>query len=133
MRTASMLVQAQLALGGLTAKDSVTPVLLPIMPRGADDFISGALDVALYRLRCAEGVRGPTPGVGGIRALDAAGSTSRLAGSRKLFLYAYLTQTNPAPLFVFGEPIGVYTIDYMLFTNASHKDEVVYKIVDTLR
>ena len=29
-------------------------------------------------------------------------------------------------------PINVYTIDYMLFTNAKAKDEVVYQIIDTL-
>ena len=50
-----------------------------------------------------------------------------------MFPYGYLTRTNPAPLFVgVTEPINVYTIDYMLFTNAKAKDEVVSKIIDTL-
>jgi uncharacterized protein len=30
------------------------------------------------------------------------------------------------------QPINVYTIDYMLFTNAKAKDDVVYKMIDTL-
>ena len=30
------------------------------------------------------------------------------------------------------EPLNVYTIDYMLFTNAKVKDDVVYKVIETL-
>jgi uncharacterized protein len=131
MRTVDMLVQAQLALGGLTAKD-VTPVLVPNVMRGADDFISGAID-ALYFGFGAPKVREADASVGGIRALDASASPERLAQSRKLFPYGYLTPTSPAPMFVgVTQPINVYTIDYMLFTNAKAKDEVVYEIIDTL-
>jgi len=131
MRTVDMLVQAQLALGGLTAKD-VTPVLVPNVMRGADDFISGAVD-ALYFGFGAPKVREADASVGGIRALDASASPERLAESRKLFPYGYLTPTGPAPIFIgVTQPINVYTIDYMLFTNAKTKDEVVYKIIDTL-
>jgi TRAP transporter TAXI family solute receptor len=131
MRTVDMLVQAQLALGGLTAKD-VTPVLVPNVMRGADDFIAGAVD-ALYFAFGAPKVREADASVGGIRALDASASPERLAESRKLFPYGYLTPTGPAPIFVgVTEPINVYTIDYMLFTNAKVKDDVVYKIIDTL-
>ena len=131
MRTVDLLVQAQLALGGLTAKD-VTPVLVPNVIRGADDFISGAVD-ALYFAFGAPKVREADASVGGVRALDASASPEQLAGSRKLFPYGYLTPTGPAPMFVgVTEPINVYTIDYMLFTNAKVTDEVVYKIIDTL-
>jgi uncharacterized protein len=131
MRTVDMLVQAQLALGGIAAKD-VTPVMVPNVMRGADDFISGAVD-ALYFAFGAPKVREADASVGGIRALDASASPEQLAASRKLFPYGYLTRTGPAPLFVgVTEPINVYTIDYMLFTNAKAKDEVVYKIIDTL-
>ena len=69
MRTVDMLVQAQLALGGLTAKD-VIPVMVPNVIRGADDFISGAID-ALYFGFGAPKVREADASVGGIRALDA--------------------------------------------------------------
>ena len=131
MRTVDMLVQAQLALGGLTVKD-VTPVLVPNVIRGADDFISGAVD-ALYFAFGAPKVREADASVGGIRALDASASPERLAESRKLFPYGYLTSISPAPIFVgVTQPINAYTIDYMLFTNAKMKDEVVYKIIDTL-
>ncbi len=131
MRTVDMLVQAQLALGGLTAKD-VTPVLVPNVMRGADDFISGALD-ALYFAFGAPKVREADASVGGIRALDASASPERMAESRKLFAYGYLTPVAPAPMFVgVTQPINVYTIDYMLFTNAKAKDELVYKVIDTM-
>ena len=40
---------------------------------------------------------------------------------------------GPAPIFVgVTQPINAYTIDYMLFTNARAKNDVVLKIVDTL-
>ena len=110
MRAADMLVQAQLALGGLTTKD-VTPVLVPNVMRGADDFISGAVD-ALYFAFGAPKVREADASVGGIRALDATASPAQLAESRKLFPYGYLTPTGPAPMFVgVTEPINVYTIE----------------------
>ena len=131
MRTVDMLVQAQLALGGLTAKD-VTPVLVPNVIRGADDFISGGVD-ALYFAFGAPKVREADASVGGIRALDAGASPERLAESRKLFPYGYLTPIGPAPIFVgVTQPMHAYTMDYMLFTNAKAKDEVVYKMIDTL-
>jgi uncharacterized protein len=131
MRTVDMLVQAQLALGGLTAKD-VTPVLVPNVIRGADDFIAGGVD-ALYFAFGAPKVREADASVGGIRALDASASPERMAQSRKLFPYGYLTPISPAPLFVgVTEPINVYTIDYMLFTSINAKDEVVLKTIDTL-
>ena len=78
MRTVDLLVQAQLALGGLTAKD-VTPVLVPNVMRGADDFISGAVD-ALYFAFGAPKVREADASVGGIRALDAKATPEQLGG-----------------------------------------------------
>jgi uncharacterized protein len=131
MLTVDMLAKAQLALGGLTAKD-ITPVLVPNVIRGADDFIAGAVD-ALYFGFGAPKVREADASVGGIRALDAGAAPERLAESRKLFPYGYLTPIGPAPLFVgVTQPINAYTIDYMLFTNAKAKDDVVYRIIDTL-
>ena len=131
MRTVDRLVQAQLALGGLTVKD-VTPVLVPNVIRGADDFISGTVD-GLYFAFGAPKVREADASVGGIRALDASASPEQLAESRKLFPYGYLTPIGPAPIFVgVTQPINTYTMDYMLFTNAKATDEVVYRMIDTL-
>jgi TRAP-type uncharacterized transport system substrate-binding protein len=44
-----------------------------------------------------------------------------------------LTPAAPGPFFVGVEkPMGVYTYDNMLFTSAKVKDEVVYKVIETL-
>jgi TRAP transporter TAXI family solute receptor len=131
MRTVDGLVQAQLALGGLAAGD-VKPVLVPNVIRGADDFVAGAIDT-LYFAIGAPKVREADASVGGIRALDADATPANLAASRKIFPYGYLTQIGPGPIFVgVTQPIKTYTLDYMLFTNAKVKDDVVYKIIDTL-
>ena len=46
---------------------------------------------------------------------------------------AISSTVKPGPFFVGVEkPMKVYTMDNMLFTNAKVKDEVVYKIIDTL-
>jgi TRAP transporter TAXI family solute receptor len=131
MRTVDMLVQAQLALGGLTVKD-VKPVLVPNVIRGADDFMAGAVDT-LYFAIGAPKVREADATVGGTVALDAGATPEQLAASRKFFPYGYLSQIGPSPMFIgVTHPIKSYTLDYMLFTNAKTKDEVVYKMVDTL-
>jgi hypothetical protein len=131
MRAADGLIQAQLALGGLAAKD-VTPVMVPNVIRGADDFISGAADT-LYFAFGAPKVREADASTGGIRVLTIPDSADNLAASRRIFPYGYLTQVVPIPLFVgVQRPMQVYTFDYVLFTNAKAKDEVVYRMVDTL-
>src|SRR5262245_22801487 len=129
MRTVDMLVQAQLALGGVTAND-VKPVLVPNAIRGADDFIAGTAD-ALYFAFGGPKVREADATVGGIRVLAIPDSPENLAASRKLFPYGYLTQVAPIPLYVgVTRPMQVYTFDYMLF--ASAKTKAVYKMIDTL-
>ena len=131
MRTVDNLVKAQLALGGLSASD-VKPVLVPNVIRGADDFIGGAAD-ALYFAFGAPKVRESDASVGGVRTLEVVDTPDNLAASHKLFSYGYLTRIGPAPIFVgVSHPMKVYTLDYMLFTNKSMPDEVVYKIIDTL-
>jgi TRAP transporter TAXI family solute receptor len=131
MRTVDMLVQAQLALGGLTS-DDVKPVLVPNAIRGADDFIGGAAD-ALYFAFGGPKVREADATVGGIRVLAIPESAENLAASRKLFPYGYLTQIVPIPLFVgVTRPMQAYTFDYMLFTSVKTKDDAVYKMIDTL-
>ena len=131
MRTVDMLVQAQLALGGLTAKD-VTPVLVPNVMRGADDFIAGAID-ALYFGFGAPKVREADATVGGVRAVKVGDTPEGLAASRKIFPYGYFTEVQPIPAYVgVVEPMKVYSMDYILFTNSKMKNETVEKIIDTM-
>ncbi len=129
MRTIDVLVKAMLATGGLTEKD-ISPVLVPNVIRDADDFVSGASDVLFFAFGAPK-VREVDATVGGIRALEipAAG----MAASQKIFPYGYLTQAVPSPFFIgVDKPMGVYSYDNMLFTNAKVPDDVVYKIIETM-
>ena len=130
MRTIDPLVRAILATGGLTEKD-VSPVLVPNVVRGADDFASGAADMFFFAFGAPK-VREVDATVGGIRALEIPES-GMAGGARRFFPEGYLTPAVPGPFFVgVDKPMGVYTWDNMLFTNAKVKDEVIYKMIETL-
>jgi TRAP transporter TAXI family solute receptor len=129
MRTIDGLVHSILATGGLTDKD-IQPVLVPNVIRGADDFVSGASDILFFAFGAPK-VREVDASVGGIRALEI--PESGMAAAKKLFPYGYLTQGTPSPFFVgLPKPMGVYTYDNMLLTNAKVKDDIVYKIIETM-
>jgi TRAP transporter TAXI family solute receptor len=129
MRTIDPMVKAILAAGGLTEKD-VTPILIPNVIRGADDFASGAADMFFFAFGAPK-VREVDATVGGIRALEI--PESGMAAAKKILPEGYLTQATPSPFFVGVEKImSVYTWDNMVFTNAKVSDETVYKFIDTL-
>ncbi len=129
MRTLDPMIKAILATGGLTEKD-VTPVLIPNVIRGADDFTSGAADMFFFAFGAPK-VREVDATVGGIRALEI--PESGMAAAKKIVPQGYLTPAAPNPFFVGVEkPMGVYSWDNMIFTNAKVSDEVVYKLIDTL-
>jgi len=129
MRTIDPLVKAILAAGGLTEKD-VTPVLVPNVVRGADDFASGAADMFFFAFGAPK-VREVDATVGGIRALEI--PAGGMAAAKKILPQGYLTPAKPGPFFVgVDHPMDVYTWDSMIFTNAKVKDDVIYKMIDTL-
>jgi uncharacterized protein len=129
MKTIDPMVRAILATAGLTEKD-VTPVLIPNVIRGADDFASGQADMFFFAFGAPK-VREVDVTVGGIRALEI--PASGIAAAKKILPEGYLTPAQPNPFFVGVEkPMDVYTWDNMIFTNAKVKDEVVYKIIETL-
>jgi len=129
MRTIDPLVRAILATGGLTEKD-VKPVLVPNVVRGADDFTSGASDMFFFAFGAPK-VREVDATVGGIRALEI--PASGMPAAKKILPEGYLTPAAPNPFFVgVDHPMGVYAWDNLLFTNAKVKDEVVYKMIETL-
>ncbi len=129
MKTIDPLARAILASGGLTEKD-ITPVLVPNVVRGADDFVAGSADMFFFAFGAPK-VREVDATVGGIRALEI--PESGMAASRKIEPAAYLTQAQPGPFFIGVEkPMGVYTWDNMLVTNAKVADDVIYKIVATM-
>ncbi|MDI1344315.1 MAG: TAXI family TRAP transporter solute-binding subunit [Pseudolabrys sp.] len=129
MRTIDPMIKAILATGGLTEAD-IKPVLVPNVVRGAEDFASGAADMFFFAFGAPK-VREVDATVGGIRALEI--PESGMAAAKKIVPEGYLSPAAPNPFFVGVEkPMGVYTWDNMLFTNAKVKDEVIAKIIDTL-
>jgi len=129
MRTIDTIVQAMLSTAGLAIGD-VRPVPVPNVIRGADDFLAGTADTFMFAFGAAK-VREVDASVGGVRALQI--PEAGMAASRKIFRYGYLSEVSPGPVFV-GVPakMKVYSYDNMLFTNAKVKDELVYKIIETM-
>ncbi len=129
MRTLDPMIKAILATGGLTEKD-VSPVLIPNVIRGADDFTSGSADMFFFAFGAAK-VREVEATVGGIRALDI--PESGMPAAKKILPEGYLSKAVPNGFFVgVDHPMGVYTWDNMIFTNAKVSDDVIYKLIDTL-
>jgi TRAP transporter TAXI family solute receptor len=129
MKTIDPLARAMLVTGGLTEKD-ISPVLVPNVMRGADDFSAGNADMFFFAFGAPK-VREVDATTGGIRALDV--PESGMSEARKIMPWGYLTKAAPGPFFIGVEqPMNVYTWDNMLFTNAKVKDEVIYKIIETL-
>lgn len=129
MRTLDPMIKAILATGGLTEKD-VTPVLIPNVIRGADDFTSGAADMFFFAFGAPK-VREVDATVGGIRALEI--PASGMPAAKKILPEGYLTPAQPGPFFIgVDHPMSVYTWDNMIFTNNKVTDDAVYKLIDTL-
>jgi len=129
MKTIDPMIKALLATGGLSEKD-VTPVLIPNVIRGADDFTSGAADMFFFAFGAPK-VREVDATVGGIRALEI--PESGMAASKKILPEGYLSPAVPNPFFVGVEkPMGVYSWDNMIFASSKVSDEVVYKVIEAL-
>jgi uncharacterized protein len=121
--------RALLLTGGVTEKD-IKPVMVPNVIRGADDFVAGTADAFFFAFGAPK-VREVDATVGGIRVLEV--PEAGMAAARKLFPEGYLAPAVPGPFFVGVEkPMGVFTWDNLLFTNASVKDDVIYKIIDAM-
>jgi TRAP transporter TAXI family solute receptor len=128
-RTIDIVARAMLATVGLTDKD-ITPVLVPNVVRGADDFVSGAVDTFYFAFGAPK-VREVDATVGGIRALEV--PESGMPEARKYYADGYLAPASPGPFYVGVErPMGVYTWDNLIFTNAKVKDDVVYKMIEAM-
>ena len=56
-----------------------------------------------------------------------------MAASRKIFPYGYLSEIKPSKAFVgVLQPMKVYTVDLLLFTNSDVKSELVYKLIEAM-
>jgi TRAP transporter TAXI family solute receptor len=131
MRTLDRVSLAILATGGLSLND-VKAVPVPNVLRGGDDFMAGSNDAFLFSFGGPK-VREADATVGGVRAVDVIDTPEAIAASRKVFPYGYFVGLQPSPVFVgVLQPMKTYAMDYLLFTNAKVKDDVVAKIIDTL-
>jgi len=105
-------------------------VLVPNVIRGADDFVTGAADMFYFAFGAPK-VREVDATVGGIRAIEI--PESGMDAARKIYPDGYLAPAAPGPFYIGVEkPMGVYTWDNMLFTHAKVKDDVVFKMIDTM-
>lgn len=128
MRTLDKNSLAMLATANLTLND-VKPVMVPNVLRGGDDFMSGNNDLFMFSFGGPK-VREADATVGGVRAIKVG---DNLEASRKVFPYGYFSEVKPIPAYVgVAEPMKVYAMDYILFTNSKMKSDVVEKIIDTM-
>lgn len=125
------IVDAYLANGGLAIRD-VTPVPVPNVVRGAQDFMAGKTDAAFFAIGAGQ-VQEANASVGGVRFLQMSEAPEAVAAMRKLLPEAYLTTVMPrAGLAGIEEPVVTMAYDYLLLTGKHTKDEIVGKVVDVL-
>ena len=129
MRVIDEVSRGILASGGLNEND-VTPVLVPNVNRGAEEFVAGATDMFAHAYGAPK-VREADAAVGGIRQLTF--DEKGMIAARKISPWGYLTLVDPSPVYIgVAQPMNVYTIDNMLFTSAKVPDEFVYKFIEAL-
>jgi uncharacterized protein len=116
---------------GLSEKD-ITPVLVPAVVRGADDFAAGKADAFLFAVGSAK-VTEVDAAVGGIRALPLPDGPATQAAFKKHFPPAYIMTVNPAQgLAGVPEPTPIMAYDAVMLTHAKVPDDVVYNMTKTL-
>jgi TRAP transporter TAXI family solute receptor len=116
---------------GLGEKD-ITPVLVPAVVRGADDFAAGKADAFLFAVGSAK-VTEVDAAVGGIRALSMPDGPAAQAAFDKHFPPAYVSVVNPAQgLAGVVEPTRIMTYDAVMLTHAKVPDDVVDNMTKTL-
>ena len=121
---------AVLANSGLSI-DDMEPVMVPSVPRGADDFIAGKIDVAFFAFRGGK-VREADAAVG-IRWLALKTGPAAEKAMQKFVPGSYVNTVDPAPDTVgLTKPTPLMAFDYMLVAGAHVPDDVVYRITKIL-
>lgn len=116
---------------GLTEKD-ITPVPVPTVVRGADDFAAGKADVFFFALGSAK-VTEVDASVGGLRAFALPDGAATQAAFKKHFPPAYTEVVNPRPgLAGIASPTPIMAYDAVMVTHAGASDDVVYKMTKAL-
>jgi TRAP transporter TAXI family solute receptor len=129
MRNIDVATRAMLATAGLTEAD-VKVVLVPNVVRGADDFMAGNSDMFYFAFGGPK-VREADATVGGLRVLDM--DEKGMPAARKIMAYGYASPVAPGPIFIGVEkPMKVYAFDNVLITSSKVKDELIYKLLETM-
>jgi TRAP transporter TAXI family solute receptor len=129
MRNIDIATRAMLATAGLTEAD-VKPVLVPNVVRSADDFIAGNADMFYFAFGGPK-VREADATVGGLRVLEM--DENGMPAARKIMAYGYASPVTPGPIFIGVEkPMKVYAFDNILITSSKVKDELIYKVLETM-
>jgi TRAP transporter TAXI family solute receptor len=129
MRNIDIATRAMLATAGLTEAD-VKAVLVPNVVRGADDFIAGNADMFYFAFGGPK-VREADATVGGLRVLEM--DEAGMPAARKIMAYGYATPVTPGPIFIGVEkPMKVYAFDNVLITSSKVKDDLIYKMLETM-
>lgn len=125
------LLHAQFDAVGLTEKD-ITPVLVPTVVRGVDDFMAGRNDAFFIALGAAK-VTEADAAVGGVKAVALPDTPETRASFKKNFPPAYIHIFEPKRgLTGILKPTPVMTYDCVMVVNANVPDDVVYKMTKAL-
>ncbi len=129
MRNIDIATRAMLATAGLTEND-VKAILVPNVVRSADDFMSGNADMFYFAFGGPK-VREADATVGGIRVLEM--DEKGMPAAKKIMPWGYATQIGPGPIFTgVDKPMKVYSFDNILITSAKVKDELIFKVLETM-
>lgn len=116
---------------GLTEKD-ITPVNVPTVVRGADDFAAGKADVFFFALGSAK-VTEVDASVNGVRALPLPDGPQTQAAFKKHFPPAYVLEVKPVKgVAGIDEPTPIMAYDATLVTHAGASEELVYNMTKAL-
>lgn len=117
--------------GGLTEKD-ITPVAVPTVVRGADEFMAGRVDTFLFALGSAKTTE-VDAAVGGIRALPLPDNAQSQAAIKRHFPASYIEVVQPRQgVAGIHEPTPIQHYDGVLVTHAKMSDQQVYNLTKAL-
>jgi uncharacterized protein len=130
-KTIGRIIEAHLALGGLTFND-VKQVPAANVVNGADDFGAGKTDVFFFATSSAK-VKEIDVKVGGLRAISVENSPDAVARMQKILPGAYVMTVKPGPNMdgVLG-PTNVVSFDFLLMSHTRVSEDVVYRVTKAI-
>jgi TRAP transporter TAXI family solute receptor len=129
--TINRVINGILANGGVAGSD-ISPVMVPNVTRGADDFAEGKADAGFFAIGAGK-VAEVDKSTGGIRFLSMSDDPKAVAAMRRFVPYSYINEVKPAPPFAgVVAPTKLMAYDYLLIAGAHVKDDMAYQIAKTL-